>query len=215
MVEELEPTERSAQAAQEWDERYAELSESKWSGSPNGSLVEEIQGLSPGRVLEVGCGEGADSIWLAQKGWTVTAVDISTVVIERAKLRAADNGASVDFQQRDISIEPFDRDVFDLVFLCYPALRHPGGQAAIHAAASSITIGGELLVIGHYHDPDKGSNDDGEVMFDPADYVSIDNTKEILGSTFEVVTDEVRDRPNPPAGARHLNDRICRLRRSR
>ena len=51
----------------EWDRRYADR-EQLWSGRPNGALVAEVAGLTPGRVLDVGCGEGADAVWLARRG---------------------------------------------------------------------------------------------------------------------------------------------------
>ena len=56
-----------------------------WSGNPNGALVAEASSLTPGSALDVGCGEGADAIWLAQQGWTVTAVDVSAVALDRAR----------------------------------------------------------------------------------------------------------------------------------
>src|SRR6478672_469198 len=60
----------------EWDRRYNDQ-EQLWSGRPNGALVAEVAGLTPGRVLDVGCGEGADAIWLASRGWDVTALEVS------------------------------------------------------------------------------------------------------------------------------------------
>ena len=74
----------AAQAA-EWDARYGESEGAMWSGRPNGRLLVEVAGLAPGWALDVGCGEGADAIWLAQSGWTVTAIDISDVAISRAR----------------------------------------------------------------------------------------------------------------------------------
>ena len=70
----------AAQAA-EWDARYSESDGAMWSGRPNGRLVAEIADVDPGRALDVGCGEGADAIGLARRGWTVTAIDISDVAI--------------------------------------------------------------------------------------------------------------------------------------
>lgn len=61
---------------QHWDEMYRSRSQ-VFSGAPNGVLVAEITDLPPGRALDVGCGEGADALWLARRGWQVTAVDIS------------------------------------------------------------------------------------------------------------------------------------------
>ena len=59
-----------------WDARYAE-SERIWSGNPNPRLVDHVADLSPGDALDVGCGEGADAVWLAKQGWRVTALDVS------------------------------------------------------------------------------------------------------------------------------------------
>jgi SAM-dependent methyltransferase len=62
----------------EWDDRYADRQQ-LWSGRPNGALVAEVAGLTPGRALDVGCGEGADAVWLARGGWDVTALEVSGV----------------------------------------------------------------------------------------------------------------------------------------
>src|SRR6476661_2126850 len=70
-------------AASAWDERYRSKAR-LWSGKPNPQLVHEAGGLRPGKALELGCGEGADAIWLARQGWSVTAVDVSAVALERA-----------------------------------------------------------------------------------------------------------------------------------
>ena len=66
-----------------------------WSGNPNPQLVAQVADLAPGTALDVGCGEGADAIWLAERGWRVTAVDISTVALERAAAHAAAAGEAV------------------------------------------------------------------------------------------------------------------------
>lgn len=74
-------------AEQFWEERYRQ-SERVWSGEPNSAVVAETAGLSPGRALDLGCGEGADAIWLAAHGWNVTGVDVSATAVERARLEA-------------------------------------------------------------------------------------------------------------------------------
>ena len=77
---------------EEWDARYAEA-DRVWSGNPNGALVAEVAGLLPGRALDVGCGEGADAVWLAGRGWDVTALDVSKIAIDRAVLHARHAGS--------------------------------------------------------------------------------------------------------------------------
>jgi 2-polyprenyl-3-methyl-5-hydroxy-6-metoxy-1,4-benzoquinol methylase len=72
----------------EGDGRYTDR-EKMWSGQPNGALVAEVAGLSPWRVLDVGCGEGADAVWLATAGWDVTAPEVSGVALERAAAQAS------------------------------------------------------------------------------------------------------------------------------
>src|SRR5260370_41401010 len=78
----------AAAQADEWDARYGERDGAMWSGRPNGRLVVEVAGLTPGRALDVGCGEGADAIWLARSGWTGPAIDISEVAVGRARAAA-------------------------------------------------------------------------------------------------------------------------------
>lgn len=87
---------RSGPAAQaaEWDARYSERGGARWSGRPNGRLLAEVAGLTPGRALDVGCGEGFDAIWLDRSGWTVTAIDISEVHDRAARGRAAHRPAA-------------------------------------------------------------------------------------------------------------------------
>src|SRR5918999_196335 len=85
----------AAADAAEWDTRYRDAA--MWSGRPNGRLVAEVADLTPGRALDVGCGEGADAIWLARCGWTVTAIDVSDVAVCRAREAAERAGAEVEW----------------------------------------------------------------------------------------------------------------------
>jgi len=119
-----------------------------WSGNPNAALVREASSLAPGRALDLGSGEGADAVWLAARGWTVTAVDVSDTAIARAKghADAAAVADRIDWQQHDLGVS-FPAGEFELVsafFLHVPAL----GQIVQHAAAT-VAPGGTLLVVGH------------------------------------------------------------------
>ncbi|MBG0818566.1 cyclopropane-fatty-acyl-phospholipid synthase family protein [Planomonospora sp. ID82291] len=137
-----------------WDARYSE-SERVWSGNPNVVLVREVSGLQPGSALDLGCGEGADAIWLARRGWRVTAVDVSRVALDRAARHAAEAGVAdrVDWQWHDLGAS-FPDGVFDLVSACF---LHSHGdlprEEILRTAASATAPGGTLLVAGHAGPP--------------------------------------------------------------
>ncbi|MEU6132976.1 class I SAM-dependent methyltransferase, partial [Saccharopolyspora sp. NPDC047091] len=98
-----------------WNEMYSRA-EHYWSGEANTALVEQVADLPPGRVLDLGCGEGGDALWFAGRGWQVTAVDLSPVVLDRARTRAADAGLDrrITFREVDLAVD-FPEGEFDLV----------------------------------------------------------------------------------------------------
>ncbi|PNE37705.1 class I SAM-dependent methyltransferase [Streptomyces noursei] len=133
-----------------WDARYAE-SNRIWSGNPNVVLVREVRDRAPGTALDLGCGEGADAIWLATQGWRVTAVDVSGVALGRAAEQAAAAGVAdrIDWQRRDLTVS-FPEGGFDLVSAQF--LHNPGEifrERILRTAASAVAPGGVLLVVGH------------------------------------------------------------------
>lgn len=140
-----------------WDERYSER-EQVWSGRPNAALVKETQPLQPGRALDLGCGEGADAIWLAQQGWQVTAVDVSEVALARGKQHAhnADVNERITWEQRDLSVA-FPTGDYDLVAAMF--LHSSTGRlqrdSVLRQAANAVAPGGVLLIIGHGEQPDE------------------------------------------------------------
>src|SRR5919199_6018430 len=111
--------------AQAWDERYASA-EQVWSGEPNGALVAEVSSLTPGTALDVGCGEGADAVWLARRGWRVTALDVSAVALERARRHAEDAGVSVEWIHS--GVESAELATYDLVSAQYAVLAATPGR---------------------------------------------------------------------------------------
>ena len=131
--------------AADWDERYA-VGEQIWSGAPNGALVAEVGAEPPGRALDVGCGEGADAVWLAGRGWQVTALDVSGVALARAARHADAAGVNVRWVHAgllDAAIEPA---TFDLVSAQYPALLRTADRRAERGLADAVAPGGVLLV---------------------------------------------------------------------
>ncbi|MFF5444721.1 class I SAM-dependent methyltransferase [Streptomyces sp. NPDC012888] len=140
----------SASEQEFWDSRYRE-SERIWSGNPNSVLLREVDGLAPGRALDLGCGEGADAVWLARQGWRVTGTDISPVALERAAAHAAEAGVAdrIAFERHDLG-ESFPAGEFDLVSACF--LHSPGDmprERILRTAAAAVARGGVLLVVGH------------------------------------------------------------------
>ena len=89
---------------------------------PNPHLA-EVTGLAPDRALDAGCGEGAEAIWLAARGWTVTGADISAEALARAAQHAADSGVEVEWTQADLSVWRPDA-TYDLVttFYAHPTM---------------------------------------------------------------------------------------------
>ncbi|MFJ8747903.1 SAM-dependent methyltransferase [Streptomyces sp. NPDC102441] len=136
--------------AEMWDDRYRE-SDRIWSGNPNVALVREVEGLVQGRALDLGCGEGADAVWLARSGWQVTATDISRVALERAAVHAADAGVAdrIDWQWHDLGAS-FPEGEYDLVSAQF--LHSMGDlprEEILRRAAGAVAPGGVLLIVGH------------------------------------------------------------------
>jgi SAM-dependent methyltransferase len=201
----------AAQAA-EWDARYRDRGEAMWSGRPNGRLVAEAATLIPGRALDVGCGEGADAIWLAQEGWTVTAIDVSEVAICRAREASDRAGVSVEWVCGDVLQTPFAGGSFELVSMQYPALPKAAGEASVRTLLDAVRPGGVLLAV--YHDLDHEHREHMKARgVDPEDYVGAEDLGRLLGDDFVVELDAVEPRIDPPPGTHHVADVVLRARR--
>src|SRR6516225_2285222 len=201
----------SAAQAAEWDARYSEGDGARWSGRPNGRLLAEVAGLRPGRALDVGCGEGADAIWLARSGWTVTAIDISDVAVTRARETAQRAGAAVEWVCGDALHTPFPAGSFDLVSMQYRALPKAVGEAAVRALLDTVRPGGLLLAV--YHDlTDEHREHLKSQGVDPADYVDADGLGRLLGDAFTIELHAVQPRIDPPADTPHIADVVLRAR---
>lgn len=137
-----------------WDDRYRSAGQ-LWSGDVNAQLTAQIAGLSPGDALDAGCGEGADAIWLARHGWTVTAVDISAVALERGAARASAEGMAdrVTWRREDLlTWDPRTAGSFDLVTAQFMYLPDAALDALHQRLAAAVRPGGTLLIVGHHVD---------------------------------------------------------------
>lgn len=192
-----------------WDDLYS-TKDRLWSGAPNGVLVVEAADLPPGQALDLGCGEGGDALWLAGRGWLVTAVDISRVALERAASVAGD--AKVSWTHADLTDYTPPAGSFDLVTAMYPALPHTA-ERSVRAMLAAVVPGGTLLVGGH--DLSDWHNDhDHEPDFDPALFYRPDEIAELLDDTWTVLVNETRPRVSPaPPGTGHINDVVLKARK--
>jgi SAM-dependent methyltransferase len=192
-----------------WEQFYGER-EQVWSGTPNAALVVEIEGLAPGTALDVGCGEGADAIWLARQGWRVTGVDISQVALDRAAAHAAEAGVGdrTTWERHDLSRSMPDGP-FDLVsvhFLHSPV--DDPRDRALRAAAAAVAPGGRLLVVSHEAVPWHP-----EVEFPTAQEVL--DSLDLDRAEWDVERVESRSRrvTRPDVGEVDVSDSVVRVRR--
>ncbi|MFC6018158.1 class I SAM-dependent methyltransferase [Plantactinospora solaniradicis] len=207
-----DPVGTGAESVAEWEARYASA-EQVWSGLPNTALVAEVAGLTPGRALDVGCGEGADAVWLAGHGWDVTALDVSQVALERATRHARDAKVEVRWMRSALVGAPVRAGTFDLVTALYPALRRTPTNEAEGVLIAAVAPGGVLLVV---HHADVDAEQARAHGFDPADYVSPADVAALLGQDWQVEFDERRPRDTTTgAGAHHTHDVVLRARRLR
>jgi len=134
-----------------WNERYRGQT-AIWSGEPNARLVEEASALTPGVALDAGCGEGADAIWLAERGWRVTAVDIASTALDRA--RAVDVlpavAERIDWQRGDLVAKPPPAAAFDLVAAHFMQMAPDALATFVGGLAAAVKPAGTLLVVGHH-----------------------------------------------------------------
>lgn len=159
-----EPAGTDVDASEFWEDRYRTgrgEDGRMWSGQVNATVEAQVAGLTPGSALELGCGEGADALWLAGHGWTVTAVDLSAAALEVAALHATREGLAdrVTWQQADLATwhPTQEYDLVTSAFLHSP-FEFPR-EAILRRAASAVAPGGRLLVVGHAASPPGSGHD--------------------------------------------------------
>ncbi|PWJ50258.1 Methyltransferase domain-containing protein [Quadrisphaera granulorum] len=218
---EMPPLPDSADGLPDWWEQLYSGDGTRWSGNANARLVEavaalEAGGVAPGRALDLGCGEGGDVVWLAERGWSVTGVDVAHAAVAKARSAAAARGVDVVLERHDLT-QTFPEGEFDLVNAQF--LQAPVGwprAEVLRRAAAAVAHGGHLLVVDHAEPPPWADLDArARIGFPTPQQVLADLA---LGEEWQVLRAEVAGRTAAaPAGSDqqhgHLNDSVVLVRR--
>ena len=184
---------------EDWDARYAASPGLEWGAGPNAWVAAQAGDLPPGPALDLGAGEGRNAVWLAERGWRVTAVDFSGVGLQKGR-RLADARhvtGHVDWVQADVVTYDVRERAYDLVLLSYLHLPAPQRRATTRNAASALAPGGTLLVIGHDRrnlTHGVGGPQDPAILFTARDVLS-----DIAGTDLVPLVAGEHERPVPTA----------------
>jgi len=181
------PARQPAITRDSYDELYRSAP-AVWTGEPNGQLVVEASDLAPGTALDAGAGEGGDALWLAARGWRVTAVDFSPVALGRGAAKAAELLLTdrIEWRHEDLETWTSPEAAFDLVTAHYLHSAFADRDAMFRRLAASVKPGGTLLVVGHQHGEEEGHGhahaheagalyaaDDVAAVLDPAQWTDV------------------------------------------
>lgn len=122
----------------EMEERYRS-SDQVWSGNPNATLVDYTAGLTPGSALDIGCGEGADALWLKNQGWQVLGIDFAPTAVARTRERGVEAQVA--------TFSSFSHTPFDLVSVHYGGVRATAEE--VQRLERLVAPGGTLLFVHH------------------------------------------------------------------
>jgi SAM-dependent methyltransferase len=159
-------------AKEHWEQHYGER-DRVWSGQVNVRLAEVASTLKAGSALDLGCGEGGDACWLAERGWTVVATDISDTALQRAAAEADARGLGdrIEFVQHDLS-DRFPDGAFDLISAQFLHSMIPFDRPRVlRRAAGAVEPGGTLLIVDHASPPPRMAQSDHHHEFPSAEEV--------------------------------------------
>ena len=179
-----------------WNELWADMEECG-SGSDE-ILVDQVERLTPGRALDIGCGTGGNAVWLAKHGWQVTALDYSVVAIEKGKRLAAEEGVNVEFVVADASTHQPQRH-YDLI-TCFYIQMFPHQQANMLAKMSeALAPGGTFLFVSH----DKSGPPSG---WSAEDLLSLTTPEDIVTELSELRIEQAFVLNHDPEGSHASHD---------
>ena len=123
-----------------------------WSLTPNQFVERELADLPPGRALDLAAGEGRNALWLARRGWQVTAVDFSSEGLRTGRSlqeRAGLDPAVIDWVCADVLTWDTGGPVFDLVVLAYLQVVEDERRTACRRAFAALREGGTFFLVAH------------------------------------------------------------------
>lgn len=187
------------QAAREWDARYAQGP--VWTREPNIWVRDAVTPLAPGRALDLAAGDGRHALWLASRGWSVTAVDISLEGMRLgaalARAHEADLAGDVAWVVADARTPAIAPASADLVVVAYLHLPADDLARALGRAADAVAPGGHAVVVGHdVRNPAEGTGgpQDLAVLTSPSTVADV-----LRDHGLQVGRAEVATRPVPGA----------------
>ena len=196
-----------------WEQHYGKTT-SETSGRPSAVLKRFVENRATGTALELGCGRGDDAIWLASKGWQVTAVDISKTALDyaRANAKRSNVRSKIDFRTCDLVTDFPDGD-YDLVSALF--LESPvtfPREAVLKQAAAAVRSGGMLLIAAHGPMPHSSAHSQNRVFLSPRQSL---NQLDLDPAKWREVFVDTIDRPGtgPDGQAMDLTDTVIVLER--
>jgi len=165
-----------------WDERYA-ATPLVWSAGPNQFVEAELKDLPPGKALDLACGEGRNARWLAELGWQVTAIDWSSVAVEKGR-RTTEH---VTWQVGDALTTPLPTDL-DLVVIAYFQVSAEARRTAVRRSFEELKPGGTFFLVAHDSTnltEGTGGPQDASVL-----YTAEDVLDDLAGHDYEVTKAE-------------------------
>ena len=194
-----------------WDRRYGGR-ELIWTANPNRFLVAETRNLAPGRAIDLGCGEGRNAIWLAERGWQMVGVDFSEVGLQKARELADARGVSVEWVAADLLEYRPEPRAFDLVLVFYLQLPADERQPILRAAVDAVAPGGTFLLVAH--DSTNLQHGYGGPQTPAVLYTAHDVVDDLDGAGLQIERAERVERPvQAPDGERVALDALVRARR--
>jgi SAM-dependent methyltransferase len=192
-----------------WNCRY-QGDDLLWTERPNRFLVAEAEELTPGRALDLACGEGRNAVWLAEEGWQVTGVDFSQVALDKAHRLAEQRGVEIDWVCADLLEYTPAPGAFELVILFYLQLAETDRHEIFSRAASAVAPGGTLLLVAH--SPDNLTHGYGGPRDSAVLYSAEDVLPTLAGLEIERAEPVIR-KVETGEGVREAIDALVRARR--